>query len=822
MQENDATVNVVDPFGKVGSLPKAEASEALANGYKLPTSDELTTARNEERFGGAQGAVFSSVLGAARAATIGLSDLALTKLPAGVGFSPEELRGFKETNPVATTLGEVGSVFSDPLGVFKAIGTAGKAATAGAKTVLKSAINAEDASIVTRTLSNAFGHGVEGGLYGGVLNSVDDMAMGDPSLNGEKVMANVGLGALTGGATGGLLSALSFGLTPTIKRAVSGLSDLRDELIGSGYGEDGLISKVLPNRFSEALADRQLNLDVKGQASVLRRVTTNLNWVVDSVKKEISDFESEVDPSAVSALFKSASKQAGEAQKAVAEQVSGLMDHIGSLVPDGPTKEALLAMKNKANFGNLLNGSAQDIFNSMKRLKASMSNFIEKEPELAEAITPLRDGINETLKDPKIFGAAGAASAMHDENIGQLAKFISEDSKLTPFQKTFGEVENGKWQFDIKKMHEVLSDTDPVNKAANLQMLNDFYDHLKDMPENLMNARKVVPNSSWKSQTLKQIVENSEKTKEQAFEDYIKGVDKRRPLYGWKDYAPVLIAKWHPVIAAAIEAYDFYQDPVHASHELALVERILGKVTSKSLSMIDEIFNPSNVSKVIINKSRGKDIGPVSTDEHDDIKKYASNPESLMEALSKSTKGLYESAPNISQHLQLQASNAINFLSSKLPMTDDGNNPLVNKPHDLSPTELATFNRYKTIVKDPLHALRQVKLGTITPETTETLMAVYPKLYEQMKQSVIEKAFLQKSLDKPIPYKTRQAISMFLMQPMDSSLSPQSIWANQATISAANVKEQQGMQPQGKVRAKGLDNMDASGRSQNKYGLSAD
>lgn len=818
----EETVNVTSPFGKVGSLPKSQASEAMENGYQPSTLDEINQAKNEDRFGGAQGAVFAGTLGAARSATLGGSDWALTSLPEGVGFSKEELKGFRDANPVSTGIGEVGGIFADPFGLAKVITTAGKATSAAAKTALRATTGLQDASTVSRVLTNALGSGVEGGLFGGITQSVDESVLGDAPLNSEKLLANVGYGAMIGGTLGGAFGLGSIGVRPAIRKAMDGLSSIRDDLIGSGYGEgeEALVHKILPQRFAEAITDRQLNLDTSGQASLLRKIVTNLNTVKDHIQGEVSSFEREKDPSVISSLFKISSKLAGEAQQNVSQFLGETVDKLQSMIPEGDTKVALEKLKEKAQTDPLISSSAQTLFNSLRKLKSHIGDFIDKEPTLDESLAPVQDKIDEYLRDPTVFGPAGSAIGLHEQNMAQLGKFISQDGKQTEFQKLFGSMNNGKWQFDIKKMNSVLAEKAPILRQKNLDLLSDFYNQLKEMPENLLNTRKSVPNSSWKKETLSQIIENSEKTNAQSFKEYVEGVKNRRPVYGIRDYAPVLLAKWHPILAAAIEAYDIYQDPVHASREMAYIERYLGKTAKKSLDLIDAVFNPSFASKTILENKINKPGGGSAdlNEEHDKIKQIANNPNMVAEGLETQTKELQKIAPHLTDHLGLATSNAINFLSSKLPQNNQHMDPL-GETYKPSVTELSKFERYRSIVEDPLISLEQVRNKTISPETIETLNTVYPNLYGELKQALIEKAFHEKAKGKIIPYQTKQAISAFIGQPLHASLSPQSILSNQMILASA---PQPGQVAGTKTRAKGLDKMDRPGRASADYGAMSD
>lgn len=820
-QPAEPTVNVTDPFGKVGSLPQSQADEAFQNGYKPAMPDEVRMQKNEDRFGGVQGAIFSGALGAARSATLGGSDWALTHLPEGVGFNPEEIKGFSETNPGSTMAGEIGGLFKDPFGIGHTISAAGKATTAGAKTALKAAGIAADSSVVGETLANALGYGVEGGLYGGAANSINELALGDSDLNGEKVLSNIGYGAMLSGLGGGAFKFLSEGASPLLSKATEGLGKVRDDLVGSGFGNEALVHKVLPKRFADAITDRQLNLDTKGQASVLRNISTNLNSVLGHLQEETGNLESSIDPNAMSSMFKTSSKYAGVAHRNITNAMGGIIDQIKAIAPDLPAQELLDKFKSKSD--RLTGGSAQAIFNTLKGLKDHVGDFMEKDPALAESLNPISESIHNTMKDPNIFGPAAAGLAVHEEAMQKFGKLVApEGEKLTDFQKTFGEQKDGKWQFDIQKLHNAFSEPNQALKTKNMDMLNDFYSQLKDMPENLLNAKRSIPNGSWKKETLKSIVETSEKSNEQSFKDYIEGVNTRRPMYGWKDLAPVVIAKWHPVLAAAIEAYDFYQDPVHATHELAVVERMLGKTGKKASDLMDRIFNSNLLSNIGIEEKINK-TNEKSSQRDDErferLKRLVNNPQDFADNLQKNSKELNDVAPKMTQGLHLATSNAASFLASKLPQAGDHLSPFA-EPYKPSAFEKMKFDKYAKIVEDPLHSLQQVKDGTIGPETVETMSTVYPKLYEELKQRLLEKAYTQKQKGKPIPFQTRQSISQFVGQPVDRALSPQSILSNQMMFSAPPQANQAQGQP--KTRAKGLDNMKGADRVTNKYSAVSD
>ncbi len=174
---------------------------------------------------------------------------------------------------------------------------------------------------------------------------------------------------------------------------------------------------------------------------------------------------------------------------------------------------------------------------------------------------------------------------------------------------------------------------------------------------------------------------------------------------------------------------------------------------------------------------------------------HATNPEGLIDHLSQATEGISQYAPNSTDAFSAAVGRGVQFLSTKVP-TPQKNAPL---DPELPPSkaDITKFNRYAQIVDKPVSILQHVKNGTVLPQDIETLTAVYPTLYQNMQQAVMDKMITHatKTPVWEIPYKTRIGLSQFLGQNLDSSLSSQSIQSSQlALASAAQEQAQKQMQ----------------------------
>lgn len=111
-----------------------------------------------------------------------------------------------------------------------------------------------------------------------------------------------------------------------------------------------------------------------------------------------------------------------------------------------------------------------------------------------------------------------------------------------------------------------------------------------------------------------------------------------------------------------------------------------------------------------------------------------------------------------------------------------------------TPAQEARYDRAKTIAIQPSFVLQQVKDGTIIPTDIIDLKSMFPAVYNDMAQKIQANMIDMHDKDKLIPYRTKIGISMFLGQPLDASMSPDSIMSAQP----APKQPQQPQAPQGK------------------------
>ena len=781
-----------------------------ATGF-IPDSQFIS---DEDRFGGVSGAVKAGALGFLRGATLGASDVGLVKSNL---VSPETIGGLQELQPEASIAGEIGS-FLLPSGPAALIGKTGKAVAGGIKG-LRAAKEAADATKVAKVLgafddvgASVVGGAVEGSLYAGIGSTLNEYALGDPSLNAEKIVSNFGHGALLGGILGGALKGAEIGIPEGLRAAKDSLVSLRNKLIGTGEESGGLLAKSLEGvspKLSEAIRNRTTRLDVDEGIKLINETTSELNTAHKNLQTELKRLNSEIRPKEVEALIKSADPKVvmAEGQNTInflKTTIDQMRAEPALFAPAASRKLELFA----SDFAKKVtdNITPENIFNEMRALKQNIQNKIvfSKTPSIQEiesiaVIDGVQKKINQALHNPQIFGDAGARLAQHDSLLTKLYQFVpSKDKKKagTEFQKAFmskiGSGPSTRWEFDSKKVELAFKRAETLGGEKKLRLLDEYHDLLNAIPDHIETTYKNVPNTRFDKEQLRHILDNSKKTSAESAKKYIESAKNAKSGLGMGDYAAGAIAFVNPYVAGAIKAYNIGRNPIHAMNQLAEVERLVGKASGALGKGAKAIFKPSvraiqkSTLPFIRNSTEEKKVYKEITDK---VAHLNGDPNTFSDELSKSTDFLKDIAPDTAEALQMASVRAIQFLASKIP----GNKELdpFGEPYEPSKEEMSQFFRYYDITEKPVLALEQVADGTLTPETIEALTVVHPKLYDYMKGLVMTEATEAIAKDKAIPYQTRQMVSMFIGEPLQQAFTPQAIQANQMTFVQPNQQHAQ-------------------------------
>lgn len=150
-------------------------------------------------------------------------------------------------------------------------------------------------------------------------------------------------------------------------------------------------------------------------------------------------------------------------------------------------------------------------------------------------------------------------------------------------------------------------------------------------------------------------------------------------------------------------------------------------------------------------------------------------PDQMASKLAESHPMLQHVAPNMAPHIHSTAMRAIQFLGSRMPGT--GNELIQDEKEAPSQAEKEKWLELHHVINDPASVLEHVKNNTLTGHHVEALQTVYPDLHQEMVAKIAEHLGNLKQKGQEVPYQKRLSLSLLTGQPLDSTMTPESMQA---------------------------------------------
>lgn len=223
--------------------------------------------------------------------------------------------------------------------------------------------------------------------------------------------------------------------------------------------------------------------------------------------------------------------------------------------------------------------------------------------------------------------------------------------------------------------------------------------------------------------------------------------------------------------------------PVNASAFKSAMELIHSVVKGQNLGMNAAVGAIKNIGQVgssavvpIVTKAAKEKLDEA-------VKGIKENPSKLFKTGESSSYYMPEHGTAIAQ----RAASVANYLNSIRP--EPKQLDPTGKASDPSAGEMAEYDRALGIAEQPLSVFAKIRDGSLMPQDVAHLRAMYPAGYQKMAGNLQEAIADHLSDGGSIPYYTRQAASLFLGSPLDSSMQQQ----NMLSILLANAPKTRSM-----------------------------
>lgn len=753
-------IPLFDPDGNPVTAPINDAQHLLSQGYTQPSPDQLGDLLKHAKYSTVPEQIKTGLEGAASAATLGAS----TGVERALGVNPEDIQGRRETNPGVHTIGQMGGLVGSAFLAPEVSVSKGLTAT-GEGTAAALGLGAEGAGLASRMAGGAVKAAVENALFQSG-DEVSKLLSSDPHQSVESAMSEIGLGGLIGAGIGAPLGAVS----PLWKAA-------KETHLGQ-FLED------FKGRF-------KARLENPNPAEALTEEVSNYHKSVTSMADEVYG--------ANGLKSRAIAEHLPEMSAKISEQVEGLGSKLETAIkglkesedPFAPRLEKSVSKWQSAVTDP--NAKSAEIFDATQDLKQQLQEWGKynkalaplSEREFRDTAKGLAFELRTALEDSAVWGKSA------DVQKGINSAFKEYLPALKDFEKRFTSLVGNERVVDPGKINTYINQVGKPNAELKQEMLKNFIDASEKYKKVIGDTHA---NLGLESPFEHSALEHSRSSLEQVTPGakladalinkglarlagdttgaviggaigHTVGAGGIGALIGEHALGPFLSSVLPSIVKPLLEKPVFgeaFKSAVDLGVSVAKGEAALSKAAKALFKSGQEVIPQASMAST---KARDR-----LKDRLDDLK---TDVASLMNTGGQT--GYY--MPDHGSAMSTVAARSVNYLQSLKP-NEEKTGPL-DPPRQPSQVEISKYNRALDIAEQPLSAIQHIKDGTLTPDDVLTFKNLYPSLYVSMSQKLMTNMIDHVSKGGSVPYSARLSLSLFLGQPLDATMKPQSIMATQ-------------------------------------------
>lgn len=772
------------PLDSNNLSPTWDSTQSLAtNSPNLGSADSAPTWNDTKDLQGTYGTGIEQGKAALEGLGQGILGPIAPLAETSLGVDPEAIRARAEANPLTHGASELVGLVGPAL-LTGGSSAAGKGILSGLAKYTQAGALESAGKLVSKLLpagetlagkigNNAAKLAIENGLFEG-SDEVSKMILHDPNQTAETAAAHIGLGALLGGALGvpvGATSHLIDQQLPKVKRFIENVTGRLKEHVENPDPVSS-VTKELGDYVNKV---ESLHDDVFGPEGLKAQ---DINKALPQMNQKIATQAQDNYEEMRQVLDKMKEKPNSYPERLTDKLESDLNSFEQSLSKDNLT--------------------SSDVFEAQQGLKQTLQKYakfdrhvtpVSPEYDFIQQSKNLANKLRTSLEDPQVWGKAGDRQAAINKAFSEYLPTLKD------FNKKFTVELNGERVIDPSKINTYLNQLEQPNAEIKKSILRNFIDSTE-------KYKKVI-NDSHTNLGLESPVTDSpmnnvlatfdKKTTGAKIADFI--AHKLAPqalggsaggalgsmiagptggavgaLMGSHSLAPFFNKGLPLLVGMFIKKGN---DPVAAKYAADLTMSAI-KGDSAITTGIKNLFKQGSKEAI-------KDIDTSKLDKM--LKKVQINPDLLLNQ----NKPSQYYMPDATSALNQTSAAASNYLNSLRP-SEDKSLPFDSKPIP-SATAKAKYENALKVAQNPLYVLDKIKQGSLTQDDIAVLGAVYPTLYNGMKTKLINETIDMKAKGMEIPYKTRIGMSMFLAQPLDSTMAPTSIQSTQVKTNTQNQEQ---------------------------------